>query len=58
MNAYFVLGFVLMLGQILSCFLIVAALPHLAANKAAKPALVGVFLTMATAIWIMRVLSA
>lgn len=57
MNAYFILGFVLMLGQVLSCFLIAAALPQLAAAKAARPALIGIFLTMATAIWIMRVLS-
>ena len=57
MNAYLILGAVLMCGQVIACFLIVAALPKLAAGGAWRAAFVGIMLTMATAIWIMKGIS-
>ena len=57
MNAYLILGAVLMCGQIIACFLIVAALPKLAASGAWRAAFIGIILTMATAIWIMKGIS-
>lgn len=57
MTAYHILGAVLMCGQILTCFLIVAALPKLIPGSAWRPAFFGIMLTMATAIWIMKGIS-
>ncbi|MFM8279755.1 MAG: hypothetical protein ACKN9R_05365 [Candidatus Limnocylindrus sp.] len=57
MNTYHLLGAVLMCGQILTCFLVVAAFPRLAAAGAWRAAFAGICLTMATAIWMMRSLS-
>ena len=57
MNAYLILGAVLMCGQILTCFFIVAALPKLISGSAWRPAFFGIMLTMATAIWIMKGIS-
>ena len=57
MTAYQLLGAFLMCAQILTCFFIVAAFPKLASGGAWRVAFIGIILTMATAIWIMKGIS-
>jgi hypothetical protein len=57
MTAYQLLGAVLMCAQILTCFFIVAVFPKLASGGAWRVAFIGIILTMATAIWIMKGIS-